>query len=106
MKNLRYDVRTSVKDATIQQTVDLIVEEGDMEAKDRIMTQVVNTQETQTRAALVHLGWTPPGANPLFEIVQDTEYMLRGMALDPAIPSHTKSALWVRIAKLVEALKK
>jgi hypothetical protein len=42
----------------------------------------------------------------LLEAMDETAAMLRGMTMDPAIPSHAKSAMWVRIGileKLVEA---
>ena len=42
----------------------------------------------------------------IYQLVDDTACMLRGMTLDPAIPQHAKGAMQREIQTLEEALEK
>ena len=42
----------------------------------------------------------------IYQLLDDTANMLRGMNLDPAIPRHAKEAMGVRIQTIEEALEK
>jgi hypothetical protein len=41
----------------------------------------------------------------LFQLIESTANMLRGMTMDPAIPQHAKECLKERIAKLDKAVE-
>lgn len=41
----------------------------------------------------------------LYNLVEDTANMLRGMTLDPAIPAHAKGAMQNKIQELEDALE-
>ena len=45
-------------------------------------------------------------AEEIYKLIDDTANMLRGMTMDPAIPSHAKSAMQSRIQQLEEQLEK
>lgn len=42
----------------------------------------------------------------IYQLIDDTACMLRGMTLDPAIPAHAKGAMQTKIQVLEEALEK
>ena len=42
----------------------------------------------------------------IYQLLDDTANMLRGMKMDPAIPRHTKEAMGVQIQTIEEALEK
>ena len=42
----------------------------------------------------------------IYQLLDDTANMLRGMKMDPAIPRHAKEAMGVRIQTIEEALEK
>ena len=42
----------------------------------------------------------------IYQLIDDTANMLRGMTLDPEIPKHAKGAMQARIQTLDEALEK
>ncbi len=43
--------------------------------------------------------------NKVYELIENTANMLRGMTLDPAIPNHAKGVMQSRIQELEEALE-
>jgi hypothetical protein len=42
----------------------------------------------------------------IYQLLDDTANMLRGMKMDPAIPRHAKEAMGARIQTIEEALEK
>jgi len=44
--------------------------------------------------------------NEVYQLIDETSCMLRGMTLDPAIPQHAKAAMQTRIQTLEEMLEK
>jgi uncharacterized protein (UPF0147 family) len=41
----------------------------------------------------------------LWDLLEDTANMLRGMTVDPAIPNHAKEAMWNRISTIAAMLE-
>lgn len=46
------------------------------------------------------------GNDEIYELIEGTANMLRGMTLDPSIPQHAKGAMQTKIQTLEEALEK
>ena len=42
----------------------------------------------------------------IYQLLDDTANMMRGMKMDPAVPRHAKAAMGVRIQTIEEALEK
>ena len=42
----------------------------------------------------------------IYQLLDDTANMMRGMKMDPAVPRHAKEAMGVRIQTIEEALEK
>ena len=42
----------------------------------------------------------------IYKLLDDTANMMRGMKMDPSIPTHAKEAMGVRIQTIEEALEK
>ena len=57
---MRFEVITTpYLDGRVEQEVFLLHMDN---ARDLLVRHVIDTQEAQVRAALIQLGWTPPGA--------------------------------------------
>lgn len=52
------------------------------------------------------MNYTTMTTDELYQLIDDTANMLRGMTLDPAIPHHAKSAMQRKIQVLEESLEK
>ena len=57
---LSYNIMTSVKDTAIMQVVSAESVAGVNSMRDLISQRIVDTQDAQTRKALIDLGWSPP----------------------------------------------
>lgn len=42
----------------------------------------------------------------IYQLIEDTSSLLRGMTFDPTIPSYAKEAMQIKIQELEEALEK
>ena len=68
---MNYEVKvTPYADGRIETAVDLVEDMGPPcnDVRQNIMRQVINTADHDTRAALIKLGWRPPGEIAAFDI--------------------------------------
>jgi hypothetical protein len=66
----------------------------------------MNEARSLLTAVLATAEWRTMNTDEIYQLIDDTACMLRGMTLDPAIPAHAKGAMQTKIQVLEEALEK